>query len=156
MKTFIMALIVFASAVSAQAADKTIAPKENDQLAKQIVLMERGALERWNNGDPSGYIEILSDDAVYFDPSLERRLDGKKALVAVLEPIRGKIHADSYEMINPIVQAVKDMAVLTYNLISVEKGKEYRWNCTEVYKLETDGKWRIIQSHWSITKPDKK
>jgi ketosteroid isomerase-like protein len=155
MKT-IITLAVLAVAVTIQGVEKPASPQENNPLAKQIIQMERSALERWNNGDPSGYIEILSDDVVYFDPSLERRLDGKKALIAVLEPIRGKIHADSYEMINPKVQAVKDMAVLTYNLVSVEKGKEYRWNCTEIYALENDGKWRIIQSHWSLTKPDKK
>jgi len=152
----IIALVVFAVSVTARGADQTALAQENDSLAKQIIQMEKNALERWNNGDPSGYIEILADDAVYFDPSLERRLDGKEELIKILEPIRGKIYVDKYEMLNPKVQAVKDMAILTYNLISVKGQETWRWNCTEVYKLESDGKWRIIHSHWSLTKPDKK
>ncbi len=152
----IITLLILSTAFNIYGADKTASPQENDPLAKQIIQMEKSALERWNNGDPSGYIDILSDDAVYFDPSLEQRLDGKEALIKLLEPIRGKIHADKYEMLNPKMQAVKDMAVLTYNLISVEGQKTWRWNSTEVYQLEKDGKWRIIQSHWSLTKPNKK
>ncbi|MGW8257579.1 MAG: YybH family protein [Thermoguttaceae bacterium] len=151
-----IALVVLAVAVVTQGAEQTAAIQDQNPLAAKIIQLERNALERWNNGDPSGYIEILSDDAVYFDPSLEKRLDGKKALIELFEPIRGKIHSDSYELLNPKVQAVKDMAVLTYNLVAVEKGKTYRWNCTEVYALENDGKWRIIQSHWSNPKPKKK
>jgi ketosteroid isomerase-like protein len=152
----IIALIVLVVAISAQGADKTAMLQEYDRLTKQIIQMERSALERWNKGDPSGYIEILSDDVVYFDPSLERRLDGKEELIKVYEAVRGKIRVDKYEMLNPKVQAAKDMAVLTYNLISNDDQKTYRWNCTEVYALEKDGKWRIIQSHWSFTKPSMK
>ncbi len=152
----VVALLVFAIAIAAWGAGKAILSQENDPLAKQIIQMERDALERWNKGDPSGFIDMFSEDVVYFDPTLDRRLDRKENLTKLYESIRGKIHADKYEMPNAKVQAVKDMAVLTFNLISVEKGKEYRWNCTEVYALEKDGKWRIIQSHWSPTKPDKK
>ena len=53
-------------------------------------------------------------------------------------------------MINPIIQSVKDMALLTYNLISYTAKKIDKWNCTEVYRLEKGGNWRIIHSHWSI------
>jgi len=49
------------------------------------------------------------------------------------------------------VQGNDSMAVLTYNLNSYSDGK---WNCTEVYCLENDGKWRIIHNHWSFTKPN--
>jgi uncharacterized protein (TIGR02246 family) len=152
----LFALLILATALNVCAAEKPASLQGTDPLAGQIIQLERSALERWNNGDPSGYMEILADDVVYFDPSLERRLDGREALVKMLEPLRGKIHADKYEMLNPNVQAVRDMAVLTYNLISVEGEKTWRWNSTEVYRLESDGKWRIIQSHWSLTKPEKK
>jgi hypothetical protein len=30
-----------------------------------------------------------------------------------------------------------------------------RWNSTEVYR-RIDGKWRIVHSHWSFTKPEVK
>jgi hypothetical protein len=45
------------------------------------------------------------------------------------------------------------MAVLSFNLISIESGVPYRWNCTEVFGLQKDGKWQLIHSHWSQTRP---
>ena len=48
-----------------------------------IITMERGALGRWGIGDPSGFLEISAPDVVYFDPFLERRIDGREALALV-------------------------------------------------------------------------
>ncbi|HPT22851.1 MAG TPA: nuclear transport factor 2 family protein, partial [Bacteroidales bacterium] len=108
---------------------------------------------RWNNGDPSGFLEISAKDVSYFDPMTEQRLDGLDKLTELYEKIRGEIHVDKYDMINPKVQSADNMAVLTFNLISYTGEIEYKWNCTEVYRLDDDG-WKIIQTHWSFTKPD--
>ena len=118
--------------------------------ADTILAMERAGLDRWGQGDPSGFLEICAPDVVYFDTSLERRLDGLEALTALYESVRGKIHLDRYELLNPKVQLCGDAAVLTYNFVSYAQGKSHRWNCTEVYR-RTAGTWRIIQTHWSIT-----
>lgn len=117
----------------------------------EIITMERAALERWGKGDPSGFLEITDDDVVYFDPYLEKRIDDKEALTELYESIRGQIHVDTFELVNPLVQSGKDIAILTFNYVSRSGSKEDRWNCTEVYR-RTAGKWRIIQTHWSITK----
>jgi ketosteroid isomerase-like protein len=127
--------------------------KDFDLVTKQLIDMEKNALERWNAGDPSGFLEISSKDVVYFDPGLERRLDGHGELTKLYENIRGQIHVDKYEMLNCKVQAGKDMAVLSYNLVSHVGKNKHQWNCTEVYRLENDNKWRIIQTHWSFAKP---
>ncbi len=78
--------------------------EDNDSISKLIVGMEKSALERWNNGDPSGFLEISAKDVVYFDPMTEQRLDGIDKLTELYEKIRGKIHVDKYDMINPKVQ----------------------------------------------------
>ena len=36
------------------------------------------ALERRDQGDPDGFLELTSGDVVYFDPALGRKLIGKK------------------------------------------------------------------------------
>lgn len=87
---------------------------------------------------------------MYFDPYLERRIDGLGALTRYYEPARGKIHIDHYELVNPNVQVCGNVAVLTFNYVSYGSEIENRWNCTEVYR-RTDGEWRIIQTHWSHT-----
>lgn len=128
--------------------------QENDPISKLIIGMEKSALERWNNGDPSGYLEIYAKDIVYFDPWTETRLDGLDKLTKLYEEMRGQVHVDKYNMVNPKVQSVENMAVLTFNLISYSGETAYKWNCTEVYILDKDDQWKIIQTHWSFTKPD--
>lgn len=86
----------------------------------------------------------------------EQRLDGLDKLTLLYEKIRGKINVDKYDMINPKVQVVDKMAVLTFNLISYSGETNHKWNCTEVYRLDNDNQWRIIQTHWSMTKPNLK
>jgi ketosteroid isomerase-like protein len=118
--------------------------------ADAILAVERGALDRWGKGDPSGFLEACAPDVVYFDNTLARRLDGLVALTALYEKLRGRIHLDRWEWLNPKVQVWGDAAVLTYNFVGYALGDESRWNCTEVYR-RADGGWRIIQTHWSIT-----
>lgn len=122
-------------------------------IESTIIGLEKAALERWNHGDPTGFLELSAPDVVYFDPFLERRLNGLEELTALYTPITGQVHVDRYEMLNPVVQTSEKMAVLTFNLKSYEKETVHKWNCTEVYRLETDGTWKIIQTHWSLTKP---
>lgn len=117
-----------------------------------IIAMERRALVRWCNGDPSGFLEISAPDVVYFDPMLPRRLDGLEALTTYYEAFRGKIVAARFDILHPQVQFVGDAAVLTFNFVSYDgsEGARLRWNCTEVFRRDTSG-WRIVQTHWSFT-----
>ena len=121
-----------------------------DAVATEIIGMERAALDRWGTGDPSGYLEICAPDVVYFDPFLERRIDGLAGLTAHYDGIRGKKRIDRYELLNPLVQQDGKLAVLTFNYVSWGSEGESRWNCTEVYRRDSNG-WRIIQTHWSYT-----
>ena len=123
----------------------------DEALAQTIITMERAALDRWGNGDPSGFLEICAPDVVYFDPGQETRIDGREALGKYYEAIRGKVSIDRYELLNPLVQQIGDAAVLTFNFVSYGRDEdEYRWNCTEVYR-RSGKQWQIIQTHWSFT-----
>lgn len=123
----------------------------DDALIETIIAMECAALDRWGNGDPSGFLEICAPDVVYFDPSLEQRIDGREALSKYYEGIRGKVSFERFELLNPLVQRVGDAAVITFNFVSYgEADDEYKWNCTEVYRRSGEG-WEIIQTHWSYT-----
>jgi pimeloyl-ACP methyl ester carboxylesterase len=116
----------------------------------QVLDLERWALMRWGEGDPSGFLSICDPAVTYFDPTLAKRLDGIEALRQYYEPIRGKVRTDRWEMLNPKVELFWDSAVLSYNLVSEAGGKEFRWICTEVYHRNPSG-WRIIHTHWSQT-----
>jgi hypothetical protein len=127
------------------------------KTAEMIIAMERSALDRWGKGDPWGFVENTATEITYFDPDLERRLDGLTDFRRLLASIEGKIKIDRLKIINPKVQIHGDTAVLTFNLvdvISTPEGstKESRWNSTEVFS-RLNGKWQRIHSHWSLTKP---
>ena len=121
----------------------------NTNISETIIALEKEALEKWNQGDPSGYLDLSADDVSYFDPAIEQRLDGLEGLKKYYEPIKGLIKVSRYEMSNPKVTATDNMAVLTFNLLSYQGDQASRWNCTEVYRLEPNGQWKIVHTHWS-------
>jgi ketosteroid isomerase-like protein len=125
-----------------------------------IIALERAALDRWGRGDPEGYLELYARDVTYFDPQRERRIDGLEAMRKALMPIKGMVKIDRYDMLAPKFSRSGDMALLTYNLVShgrTTDGKPLtvRWNSSVVY-ARTDGRWKILHSHWSLTKPELK
>jgi ketosteroid isomerase-like protein len=117
-----------------------------------VLALERAALDRWGKGDPGGYLEITAPDVTYFDPYVECRVDGIAALNAWYEPIRGKIRIDRDEIVDPRVQVIGEIAILTFQYVSHGSEGMKRWNCTEVYR-RSGGGWTIVHSHWSVAAP---
>lgn len=155
-RTALYALPVLAAAIAACWGGDSA-----DFRPETIVALERAALDRYAAGDPQGYLELYAPDVTYFDPSLEKRIDGLEAMKEYLLPVTGKIKVDRYEMIAPKVQRQGDMAVLAYHIVNYAKlpdGTEKvtsRWNTTEVY-CRFGGKWKIVHSHFSYIKPGQK
>ena len=148
-----LVLIVLAAAV-------TLGHAVHARQADPIVALERAALDRWGKGDPGGYLELYARDVTYFDPAREKRVDGMDAMTKILEPIRGLVKIDRYEMIGPHVYRSGDVAILTYNLISHSRRPDgsagvTRWNISAVYR-QIDGGWKIVHHHFSYTKPELK
>ncbi|MEL5895408.1 nuclear transport factor 2 family protein [Bacteroides sp. GD17] len=115
-----------------------------------IISLEQKALAAT---DGMAFVELSDTDVVYFDPSLEKKIEGLQQLRAHYENMSNTAPADSFEMIRPIVQVTQNIAILTFNLDSYEAGNVTKWNCTEVYRRNLDNQWRIIQTHWSLVKP---
>lgn len=122
-------------------------------ISESIIALETAALDAWLNGDPTPYLELYSEDFTYFDFAHELRIDGLDKIKELYESIRGTIKIDKFEIINPVVQQTDKMAVLTYNLHTYSGETLWKENSTEVYRLEENNEWKIIHSHWSMTKP---
>ena len=86
--------------------------------ADQILMLERGALDRWGKGDPGGFLEVYAPDITYFDPVTAARIEGHQAMADYYRPWVGKIQVSRYEMLNPQVVVDGNMALLTYNLVN--------------------------------------
>lgn len=149
LKSFILYTIIF---MAMNVNTEQVQGQNIEDIKSHIVLLERSALEMWNNGNPDGYLDLYSDDVTYFDPYFETKLEGITKLRAYYDEVRGQINVRKYEMINPVVQMLSDAAVLSYNLISYIDTGESKWNCTEVYKKEGE-LWKIAHVHWSYVKP---
>jgi uncharacterized protein (TIGR02246 family) len=151
--TILMLAIVSVSCENAQQAAT--------DTTRDVVAMERAALDRWGKGDPQGYLDIMADEVTYFDPMQEKRIDGREAMTKMLASITGKVKVSRFDMIDPKVQRHGDSALLTFNLVSYvtqPDGKELavaRWNSSELYG-RVSGQWRIVHSHWSFIKPELK
>ncbi len=124
----------------------------NPGVAETIIELERAALKRWGQGDPEGFLEISAPDLSYFDPFTERRLDGIVALRSMYDQLRGKVHIDRFDIIEPRVQVAGDVAVLTFRFESHGSTGSMHWNTTEVYRRD-EGCWRIIHTHWAFHQP---
>jgi len=123
-----------------------------EDLATTIIAMERAALEEWNKGNPTGYLDIYAEDITYFDPF--QRIIGFEKIRELYESIRGEVQVEKYEIIDPVVQISGKTVVLSYNLVSCSGDKVYHWNCTEVYQQQPDTQWKIIHNHWSLGKTE--
>ena len=123
-----------------------------EKIAATVLQMERAALDRWCQGDPSGFLEITAPEVVYFDPDQPRRVNGIEALSLLFQSMQGRGRVDRYDLIDPTIQVSGNTAVLTYNYVAHAAGRTHHWNCTEVY-CRRGGHWWITQTHWSVTQP---
>lgn len=135
-----------------------------ESITNEIIAIERAALDRYESGDPDGYLNLYAPEVTYFDPVTEQRVNGQKAMQEWLAPVRTMKRPFTdrrYELISPKVQLYGDVALLTCNLINYGKPPNKaeqtlaRWNITEVYR-RINGKWVIVHSHFSFIKPDVK
>ena len=129
-----------------------VAPANDGDIKALVTALEKRALELWNGGNPDGFIELSM--TVCFDPTLESKLGGKKALAAYYDMIRGKIGIDSYRIVNPDVQPASDAAVLTCDYGAHRDGRLLRMHCIEVYRRNSSGRWEIMHTHWSFVPPE--
>ena len=130
--------------------------KEQETLAQHIIGLEKAALNKWFNGDTSGYNQLWSRrNFSYFDAVVTERIDSHEQIETVLATIEGKLFADSYDFKNPRVQFSDDMSmgVLTYQLYAKTTLIDMAYNCIEVYHKETDGQWHVVHSTWSFIRP---
>jgi len=119
-----------------------------ESIARDVVALERTALDGWLTGNPDPFLAIADPDITYFHAVASQRLDGLPAVRALLESYRGMPLFDSYEIAAPKVQSSGDTAILTYVLVRHAGNGVTRWNTTQIYQRKKPG-WRIVHSHYS-------
>jgi len=147
-----MKILVLTCAVAGALCGVLAAADTNEAAAREVLALERKALDGWQAGSPDAMLAMSDPEITYFHAMIDKRLDGLPAVKALFESYRGRPLFDSYEMAEPKVQASGDMAVLTYILVRHIGAVTNRWSSTQVYQRKKEG-WRVIHSHWSETRP---
>lgn len=128
--------------------------ESEQQLANHIIELEKTALNKWFNGDTSGYRKLWSKKCFsYFDGVNPHRVDDYNTIATFLDTIEGKLYAEHYDFCCPRVQFGNDMALLTYQLYAKTTLIDMQYNCIELYQKEDDGEWHVIHSTWSFIRP---
>jgi uncharacterized protein (TIGR02246 family) len=120
---------------------------------QEIIALERGALDKWAQSNPTGFVDILADDATWFDftEGRPRRVEGSDAIRQYVAPFAEQIPPHMYDIVNPKVQVYDNVAILTFHWrASLPNGDPMpEWKVTSVYRWE-DGTWRQVHAHWSL------
>jgi Domain of unknown function (DUF4440) len=146
MKTALMFCAIALMCAASALADST------DMASKQVLDLERAAMDGWQKGDPGPALEVLDPEVTYIHSSVGVRLDGREAVQALFEQYRGQPLFDSYEIVDPKVQVAGDVAILSYVLVRHNGDRSSRWYGTEVYRRQGDD-WRVVHAHWSDDQP---
>jgi ketosteroid isomerase-like protein len=127
--------------------------KNDSAVATSIVDLERAALEQFGRGEIDGPLALCHEEISYFDPYVERRIDGRAALSARYEEARDKARYDRCDLVDPRVQAFGDTAVLSYVLVTsglpTPPSGSDRWKVTVVYH-RVDDHWSVVHSHFAL------
>lgn len=133
----------------------------SSDVTAEIIALERAALDRWNKGEPQGYLDLYAPDITYFDPATARRIDGLEAMKDYYAAITGKVKVSRYDMIAPNVQHYGEVAILSFQLTSFglkpdgTEQPQARWNSTAVYR-QVGNTWKTAHTHWSYIQPELK
>jgi hypothetical protein len=126
--------------------------QDKQSIFNSISSQVKAAFDRWYQGDPFGYLDLMAEEMTYFSPFANSLVDGKGAVVAAIAPIEGQIHG-LYELVSPDLQLGESMAVHSYRLNELDHQGDLTagYKVTEVYRQVGD-KWLMIHAHFSTAK----
>lgn len=123
-------------------------------LAQHIIGLEKSAMDKFLNGDMSGYRHLWSKNSfTYYDAVTKERVEEFAGMVPFLDNLEGKLKASDYQFLSPRVQFGVDMAILTFQLFARTNFNDIEYNCVEVFQKEADGEWHVVHSTWSTIRP---
>jgi hypothetical protein len=129
-------------------------PRPSDaEVAKDVIALVRKGLDGLRRGDPTGITDACADDVTYYSVEFDSLLVGRAALVEMYGPPTGETSYDHFDLVNPTVQVLDDVAVLAFDFASYTTADDSqlrtRWRSTQVLR-RIDTHWRIVHIHWTL------
>ncbi len=148
-------LIVFAVGWRINVQGTTVnAIAAEQSIAEQIIAREKASVEAWRRKDKAFFVDLLADDASYFNaysPYLDA--DAKRNFLPKFEQFVELFKYQDFQMHNPRVQIYGDAAVLTYQATVAANFNgqplNYTAKMTAVY-VRQGNTWRVAHAHESM------
>jgi ketosteroid isomerase-like protein len=132
---------------------------EDAKVAAEVMALARA---QWAAGvqgkSVSEQMASVADEYTEFNPDFPIRLDGKSLNAGIYEALsRDGSKPLSGEMVNPKVQVYGDVAILSYNYVGVNMGKDGKTSSsaaksTRVY-AKKGGKWQLVHANFAPITP---
>jgi len=128
----------------------------HESVKKELLELERSALDRWSSGNPRAYAQSAADDVTYFDDiGAKNRVAGKDAVLEYLDSLKEHIPPHRYEMGDPMVQLFGDVGIVSFLYLpsTLDGQAGTPWRASSVY-ARMDGEWRMVHAHWAMMKDE--
>jgi hypothetical protein len=142
--------------VLASCSSGPLLPTEEEAKA---AIMEKinFANDRWSNGDPTGFVDVVAPDATYMDDiQAFYPIAGKEAFAKYAEALKGNIPVHEKELTDFMFQFYDDIVIITYRYNGIIDGVPANpWKVTSVYRYN-EGNWLSVHENWSMVKMPEK
>jgi uncharacterized protein (TIGR02246 family) len=126
-----------------------------DAEAQNVLAVERKAWEALKSKQSAAMADYFAEDASIFVEDQAYRIRGKAEILRSIEAWLRQATLRSYQILDPQVQVVGDMALLTYYFTEsgVAAGKEFSTaGKLSVVFVKQDGAWRALHEHRSVNR----
>ena len=124
-----------------------------DNLLKELVNIEQECAEAFNEKNISALLNFFSDKINGFSSTEHDRFNSKAELKKTFEYYLSEADTVNYEIIDPSVTEVEELAILSFywrvTLKTGNKRVEIPGRGTHVFHRE-NGRWKIVHEHFSI------
>ena len=123
-------------------------------VAEEVIAITKAQWAAQMEQDIDKMNEHVAEEYTEFNPRAPIRLDGKKMNSRLFEPfLNSSRKVVAAEMANPKVQVYGDVAILTYNAVTVIQYKDGavgidNAKSTRVY-VKMDGKWMLVHANFA-------
>lgn len=127
-------------------------PSKADSKAAIMKKIEI-ANEKWAAGDPMGFAECAAEEVSWLvEIGDEKLIQGKEAVTAFLEGMKGKVPPHEHELLDFVFQFHEDIVIINYRYQAlIEESTVPPWKVTAVYKY-IDGEWLAVHENWTKVK----
>lgn len=125
------------------------------EAIKQVISLEKEALNAWSGGDPTGYAVHAHPQMVYFDNlGAQNLLEGEQQIKSYVQAAFAELKPHTYEMEGLKSRQYGDTVILAYQYhpTMLDGSDSSKWATSVVYVLFKNT-WKMVHASWTMLMP---